>query len=200
MKQFAGYKETQSYKQRPQLPIGGYILEIKAVEAVDKTGKPSDDPTQLIFRFDIAEGPFKNFYMNDYKTQSQEDKKWKGNYRIWVPKEDGSEQDDWTKRKFKTVMETFEDCNDGYRWDWDEKKLKGLRIGGVFNQKEYSFNGRNGFFTQCKRFESIEAIENGTFKQPGTDYLDNGRNTAPADDSDDFMGVPDDIAERLPFA
>lgn len=199
MKPFKNYKETQSYRQAEQLPIGGYILEIK--DARIEEGK-KDMPDTLIISFDIAEGPFAGFYMKNWKNQDGEDKKWKGVYRLRVPNEDGTEYDDWRKRSFKTVMECIEDSNEGYSWDWNETTLKGLKIGGVFNQKEYDFNGRRGFFTQCKRLVTVESITEGTFKQPGTDYLKDGSGqpTDSTTDSDGFMGVPDDIAEKLPFA
>ena len=197
MKPFKNYEETQSYKQRETLPTGGYVLEIKDAKIDEGKNGLSD---VMVLSFDIAEGPFKDFYARNYMNQKDEDKKWKGTYRIWLPKDDGSEQDDWTKRRFKTIMENFEESNEGFSWDWDERKLKKLRIGGVFNQKEYDFNGRSGFFTQCKILVSVESIEKGTFKQPADDYLDN-RSSMNAEDDDGFAELPSGFKESdLPFA
>ena len=39
-------------------------------------------------------------------------KKWKGSFRLNSPKDDGSEQDAWTKSKFKTVIH----CNRRFKW------------------------------------------------------------------------------------
>lgn len=201
MRKIKDYDKVQSYKKSEQLPIGGYILEI--LNAKEEEGK-ADYPNTLIISFDIAEGPFKGFFKRNWQAQDGEDKKWKGTFRLRVPNEDGTEHDDWRKRAFKTAMECIEDSNEGYAWDWNEAGLKGLKVGGVFNQKEYEFNDRHGFFTQCKRFETVEAIEKNTFKQPDTDYLKNSRYKDPAPeeqiDNDDWATVPDDIAEKLPFA
>lgn len=196
MKKFKDYDSVQSYKQSPQLPIGGYVLSIKEA----KLENEGEENEKLVFYFDIDEGPFRDFYRDNYNNQPGEDKKWKGTYRLWTPKDDGSERDDWAKRRFKTVMETFEESNEGFRWEWDEKKLKGLRIGGVFNQKEYDYNGRTGFFTQCKMLTTVEAIEKGTFKQPSDDYLDRGNAPAPTSDGNEFMELPAGFDEKLPFA
>lgn len=197
MKPFKNYDETQSYKQRETLPTGGYVLEIKDAKIDEGKNGLSD---VMVLSFDIAEGPFKDFYARNYMNQKDEDKRWKGTYRIWLPKDDGSEQDDWTKRRFKTIMENFEESNEGFTWDWDERKLKKLRIGGIFNQKEYDFNGRNGFFTQCKMLTTVEAIEKGTFKQPADDYL-NKRGSISAEEDDGFASLPDGFKESdLPFA
>lgn len=193
MKPFKDYETTQTYKQRPQLPVGGYILKVKDAR-IDNENTQYE---KLVIFFDIEEGPFRNFYADDYRSQTGEDKKWKGAFRLWTPKDDGSEQDDWAKRRFKTVMETFEECNEGFHWDWDEKKLKNLTVGGVFNRKEYEFNGRRGFFTQCKYLTSVDAIEKNTFKQPADDYL---KDASPAaDQADEFMKVSDSLIEDLPF-
>lgn len=75
----------------------------------------------LVIAFDIAEGEQAGFYKRNYDSQTQEDKKWKGVYRLYCPKDDGTDQDNWTKRRFKTVMEAFESSNEKYHWNWDEK-------------------------------------------------------------------------------
>lgn len=196
MKPFKNYDTTETYGQKEQLPIGGYILKIMDARISEGNGERND---QLIISFDIAEGPFMDFYARNYRAQTGEDKKWKGVARLWCPDDSGSEADDRTKRRFKTNIEAFEESNEGYSWDWDEKKLKGLRIGGVFNRKEYDFQGHHGFFTNFKWFVPVEQIENGSFKQPGDDYLDNHNVPEPAE-NDGFMNLPDDLEERLPFA
>lgn len=193
MKAFSNYAETETRRPKEQLPIGGYILEILGVQYENGTNGYSD---KLILSFDIVDDAFAGFYRRNYKAQTGEDKKWKGTYQLWVPADDGSERDSWTKSKFKTVMEAFEESNEGFTWEWDENKLKGLRIGGVFNRKEYDFNGRHGFYTRCKYLTTVKSITEGTYSQPDDDYLNNN---APAAD-DGFMGIPEDIENELPFS
>ena len=88
------------------------------------------DRIQLMF--DIEEGEQKDFFRKQYESQTSEDKKWKGTVAIYVPTDDGSEKDGWTKKSFKTIMENFEASNPGYTWNWDENSLKGKLIGGIF--------------------------------------------------------------------
>lgn len=105
-------------------------------------------------------------------------------------------------RRFKTVMNAFEDSNKGYRFDWDEKKLKGLLIGALFNNKEYEFNGRHGFFTNCHSLVTVEKIRSGKFEIPADTLLKNNGQQSGGygkPDADGFMNIPDGIDEELPF-
>lgn len=196
MRKIEGYKEAQAYSDQERLPVGGYILGIKNVEY-----KENDWGDVIILSFDIEEGEFKGFFARNYKEQTGEDKKWKGTYRLRVPKDDGSEQDAWTLRRFKTVITNFEESNSGFHWDWDEQKLKGKKIGALFNNKEYNFNNRSGFFTNCHSLVTVEKIKSGKFEIPADTLLKTGSaySAQPAPDSDGFMNIPDGIDEQLPF-
>lgn len=187
------YKKAQAYTQQERLPIGGYVIEIKNVEY-----KENDWGDTVVLSFDIAEGEHKGFYMQNYKSQTAEDKKWKGTYRLPVPKDDGTEQDEWKMRRFKTVIEAFEDSNNGYHWNWDENTLKGKIVGALFNNKEYEFNGRHGFFTNCHSLINVEKIRKGDFKIPD-DTLLNGATTQSTSSNTGWMNVGDAEAEELPF-
>lgn len=190
------YQEAQPYTQQERLPVGGYVIEIKNVEY-----KENDWGDTIILFFDIAEGEYKGFYAQNYKNQTSEDKKWKGTYRLPVPKDDGSEQDEWRMRRFKTVMDAFEDSNRGYRWHWEEQTLKGKTVGALFNNKEYDFKGRHGFFTNCHSLINVERIRNGDFKIPDDTLLKPSASsqTGPATDPDGFVNIPDGADEELPF-
>lgn len=198
MKQLNGYASAQAYSEQERLPVGGYVLKILDVEYQEN--KWGD---VILLSFDIAEGEYKDFYSANYKAQTGEDKKWKGTYRLRVPKDDGSEKDEWAMRRFKTVINAFEDSNSGYHWNWDEQTLKGKTIGGLFNNKEYAFNGRHGFYTNCHSLINVEKIRTGKFTVPDDTLLKNtgsaGSASQPAVDSDGFINIPDGIDEELPF-
>ena len=183
------YKKAQAYTQQERLPIGGYVLKILNVEY-----KENDWGDQLILSYDVAEGDQKDFYKRNYQNQTTEDKKWKGTTRISVPKDDGTEQDEWKMRSFKSMVEAFEDSNQGYHWAWDENTLKDKLIGGVFNDKEWEMNGRTGFFTNCHHLTSVENIRTGNFKIPDATLLKT--KGEPADNN--WMNVDGD-QEELPF-
>lgn len=200
MKQYKGFDRNDTYKDVERLPVGGYILKIMDAKEVT-----NDWGNTLVISFDIAEGDHKDFFAANYKAQSGEDKKWKGVYRLRVPKDDGSEQDAWTKRRFNTVIVNIEESNSGYHWDWDERKLKGKLIGALFNDKEYDYNGRHGFFTNCHSLVPVEKIRSGKYEVPAPTMLkqnttsSNPYPSGSTPGTDDFMNIPDGVDEQLPF-
>lgn len=198
MKRLNGYENAKAYSEQDRLPAGGYVLKI-----LDVKYQENDWGDVILLSFDIHEGEQKDFYAANYKAQTQEDKKWKGTYRLRVPKDDDSEQDNWTMRRFKTVISNFEESNQGYHWNWDEQTLKGKLIGALFNNKEYRFNGREGFFTNCHSLVTVEKIRSGKFEIPADTLLKTQQNNGfPAGSTpgpDGFMNIPDGIDEELPF-
>ena len=196
MKKLNGYAQAKAYTDIERLPVGGYVLKILNVDY-----KEYDWGDVIILSFDIAEGEHKDFFKNNYSEQTGEDKKWKGTYRLNVPKDDGSEKDEWTMRRFKTIISNFEGSNVGYHWDWDEQKLKGKLIGALFNNKEYNFNNRSGFFTNCHSLVPVEKIRSGNFEILADTLLKNGSafKAAPTDNDDGFMDIPEGADEELPF-
>ncbi|MCI9626503.1 MAG: hypothetical protein HFI90_06945 [Clostridia bacterium] len=161
MKKFEGYEKARVMTDRERLPIGGYVVKILDAEELTYSWG-----SVLAISIDIEEGEYKGYYQQDYDLQNQEDKKWKGVYRLSIPKEDGSEMDEWSANIFKTAIAAIEDSNTGYHWDWDEKKLKGKVVGALFRNKEYELNGVRGFFTECSGFRPVEIIKSGKFKVP----------------------------------
>lgn len=195
MKQLNGYANAQVYTEQERLPVGGYILKI-----LDVKYQENDWGDVILLSFDIAEGEQKDFFKTNYNQQEGEDKKWKGVYRLRVPKDDGSKKDEWTMRRFKTVISNFEESNNGYHWNWDEQTLKGKSIGALFNNKEYEIGSRHGFFTNCHSLVTTEKIRSGKFTVPENTLLNNSSGTARnKPDADGFMNIPDGIDENLPF-
>lgn len=198
MKRLDGYEKAKAYVDSERLPAGGYVLQI-----LDVKYKTYDWGDVILLSFDIHEGEQKGFYAANYKAQTQEDKKWKGAYRLNVPKDDGSEKDTWTMRRFKTVITNFEESNHGYHWNWDEQTLKGKLIGGLFNNKEYEINGNRGFYTNCHSLLPVEKIRSGKFNIPEDTLLKERNNStdsaASAINSDEFMNIPDGIDDEIPF-
>ncbi|MEG2303771.1 MAG: hypothetical protein RSC14_13050 [Niameybacter sp.] len=144
MQKWNGYETTQVMGAKKKLPAGGYICKVmEAKEEVYGWG------SVLVISFDIAEGEYKNFYREQYEKQNG-NKKWKGTYRVNCPKDDGSEKDEKTKKNFKTFMHHVEVSNQGYKWDWNEGKLKEKLFGGIFGEKEYEIEGNSGFFTMMR--------------------------------------------------
>ena len=160
MKQFSGYK-AEAPVRREKLPAGGYVARIMNAREQEYSWG-----SVLLISFDIAEGEHKDFFANDYRGQQQEDKKWRGTYRLRVPKDDGSEQDAWSKRSFCNAMWAVEASNSGYHWDWNESGLKGKLVGVLFRNKEWEMNGNTGWTTECCALTDADSIRENRYTMP----------------------------------
>ena len=194
IRRFSDYEQTKSYKDFEQLPRGGYVLIIKNAELCENS---VGQYTKIMC--DIAEGDYKDFFMNDYLGQKKEDRKWRCNYLLNTPKDDGSEKDGWTKRRFKTVTEALEESNPGYHFDWDERKFRGKLVGGLFNEREYETNdGKVRRATNLAKLCTVEQIRSGNYRIPDDKLLNSGNPMPPQQDTG-FMNIPDVVDEELPF-
>lgn len=194
MKPFSNYNETQVYSDRAVLPAGGYIAIIKKAAVRTYSGQ-NGEFQKLEIAFDISEGEYKDFFKNDLKQQNSEDKKWKGVLRLFVPVDDGSERDSKTKSIFKGNIEAVEDSNQGYHWDWDENKLSGKKVGVIFRNEEWEFDGRSGWKAQPFKFIDSEKIRQGKFTLPKDKPL-KGSSGVSQKPIADFEEIDD---EDLPF-
>lgn len=190
MRPFNGYKPQKQGGAREILPAGGYVAKI--LNAEEKRYTWGD---MLLISFDIAEGEHTGFFSKDYQENSNEDKKWRGTYRLPIPKDDGSERDGWTKNTFGGAMWAIEESNSGYAWNWDEKTLKGKTVGVLFRNKEWEMNGNTGWTTECCKLESADDIRNGKFRMPKDKPLKNKQSNA----SDFVPNVEVDDGEKLPW-
>ena len=190
IEQFKDYATTQAYSDYPKLPKGGYVLTIMGVsQKINSMGK------YLQIGMEIKEGENKDFFSNQYKNDQRSEKKWGCNFLLSIPKDDGSEKDGWTKRSFKTFTEALEDSNSNYHFDWDETKWKGLEIGGLFNEREYTKNdGSIGRVTNLKKICASEKIRKGDYTLPEDDLLEKSTNSDTG-----FLNVDPGIQEELPF-
>ena len=202
MKAFGGYDEAKKAAQSTggeRLPVGAYVCEIKNVQYVTGENGNSD---RIDILFDIAEGDLKGFFKKQYDANQNEDKKWKGRKSIYVPTDDGSERDGWTKNTFAKWTNAFEDSNDGYKWDWKEEKWKGLKVGIVFGETGTIIEGREIVYTEPRFAVEADKVRKGTapkakfvtkngYGQPG--------NSSTASGSDGFMEIPANSDEEIPF-
>lgn len=194
IKKFGDYSSTKAYGDYQTLPKGGYVIKVLGVE----TARNSRGD-YLIISCDIAEGEYKGFFAERYREQKGEDKKWGCNYFLSIPNDDGTEQDGWTKRKFKTFTEALEESNSGYHFDWDETKFKGKLIGGLFNEREYTKkDGATGKATNLASFTAVEKIRSGKFTLPKDKLVSRGSTSANSPTAG-FTEMDDITADDLPF-
>ena len=195
MKAMTNYEKVTAASERPQLKAGAYICVIKKAKVVPY---PKKDNSGMFEKFevaiDIAEGEFKGFFEENFKSQNVEDKKWKGVLRnLYVPLDDGSEKDNYTMAKFKAAMEAAEKSNPGFKWEWDESKLAGKKVGVIFRDEEYDFNGYRGWSAKPFKFISVEQVKDGKFKMPAALPLNRDSN------ANAFMPVSIESPDDLPF-
>ena len=204
MKPINNFDKVQGYSGSTQLPVGGYVLKITGVRYEAGQNGYSD---RIVIAFDVAEGEFAGFFKKRFDSDTNEDKKWKGTTTLYVPKEDGSKQDEWTARRFKTFTNALEDSNSGYKWDWEESKWKGLLVGGAFGEVHTLIDGKQIQYNTFKSAYSVDDIRKGNFKTPKPQYkngtyagsnLQASSNSMP--DSNGFYNTDNlDDDEGIPF-
>lgn len=212
IKKFNDFDKTQAYTGGgDKLPAGAYICEIVNAKIEDYSWGQV-----VVIAFDIAEGEQKDFYKKQFDTNTAEDKKWKGTYRLNVPKDDGSQQDAWTKRRFKTFTDALEDSNSGYHFDWDETKFKGKLFGATFADTFYKVkdSGNCGTYTAIYDIVPVEKVQKNAYRKIPDLYVPKklisdyntwkaspatGTTSGSGKPDDGFMNIPEGVDEEIPF-
>lgn len=156
------WNEVKEFNDRQQLPLGAYVCKVKKVAVQN-----SQYGDQLCILFDIVEGEFSGFFNEEFKNNTFENKKWKGVLRQFIPKDDGSEKDEWTKSSFKGMITAFEKSNPGYAWNWDENSLIGRMVGILFRNEEWENDkGKTGWTVRPFKALSVDSVRSEDFKLP----------------------------------
>lgn len=175
-----------------KLPAGAYICEIKHVDEV----KTRDRGTQIVLSVDISEGEFAGYFENrlavtgswDFNAQLKR-------YVYDVEKKRGA-------AGFKGVITTLEQCNPNFKFltNPNTNRLAGLKVGGVFGEREYLDKKTNEIktSTNLKWFCNIQDVKEGKVKIPPLEKLPDDKRPNNSADISGFNGqdVPDD---DIPF-
>lgn len=133
------------------LPIGAYecVIMDARVNHNEQSGKDT-----FKVSVDIASGEFKDYFRKMYENDTRIDRKWNNNaIRYLAYKGDNV-------AFFKGFIKTIENSNIGYTWDWDETKLKGKKVCGVFQYEEYEKqDGTKGIKVRLTKFRSLDKLE-----------------------------------------
>ena len=133
------------------LPIGAYECVIKdaRLNHNEETGKNT-----LKISIDIASGEYKDYFLKAYETDTRIDRKWNNNAIRYLAYEGDN------VAFFKGFIKTIENSNIGYVWDWDETKLKGKKVCGVFQYEEYEKqDGTKGIKVRLSKFRSLDKLK-----------------------------------------
>lgn len=191
MKKLSNWNDVKAAGERVKLPAGGYEAKIINAKVVSYDGS-NGSYERLEIAVDITAGEYKDYYKQDFDSNTRDDKKWRGVARFYVPTDDGSEKDEYTKSVLKSVTDALEDSNKDYHWDWDETKLKGLKVGILVRDKEYEIDGKHGFSPEIFRFTDINRIREGKFTVPKQKLLKGSSGTSAAASSGDDSAASDD--------
>lgn len=170
IKKFSDYDRTRGYAEGEQLPRGGYVCRVMGAKIIENQYGQS-----IKIAYDVAEGEYKDYFQRRYDANTSEDRKWPGIFLLNVPTDDGTEQDGWTKRRFKTFVEALEESNEGYHFDWDETKFKGKLVGLIMNYRQYETGDRVGFAPNPAKSCGVTAIREGKYKIPPDKPLKRGQ-------------------------
>ncbi len=190
------WDKQEAEKEIVPLPVDGYVCKIMGCEE-----KIYPNSSVLVVSIDIVEGDFKDYYANDYRSQTVEDKKWRGNLRLYIPNEDKpGKYEESTRRRFKTFTNAVEDSNTNLKWTWDtlEKDFKGKLIGIVFRNEQWVWEGKEGWKAQPFKCTSVDNIRSGDFTIP-KDKPHKDAQQPQASVSGDYSDMPEISDEDLPF-
>lgn len=187
MKKLEGYEEAQAITgEYERLEAGGYICKIKsAKEEQSKSGK-----RMLVIALDILEGDKKDFFKKRFDEDNRNEKKWPAGaiYRQML-------EGDKATGYLKGLMTSLENSNEGFKWDWDEKKLANLKCGAIFGEEEYEkMDGSIGTTTKVKFIRTVQAIQEGKFKIPELKKL-----PQKGEAFEDYINSVTSDSEDLPF-
>lgn len=133
------------------LPIGAYECVIKdaRINHNEQSGKDT-----FKVSIDIASGEYKDYFQKMYEADTRIDRKWNNNAVRYLAFTGDN------VAYFKGFITTVENSNVGYTWDWDETKLKGKKVCGVFQYEEYEKqDGTKGVKVRLSKFRSLEKMK-----------------------------------------
>ena len=189
----------------------GLSCKILGVELVE--GKTNDAGVKysdrLEIKVDVVTGEYAGFYQKQYDASTNEDKRYKGVLKLYIPTEDGSERDEWTQKQFNSAIVAIEESNTGYTFDGDEKKLVGKLIGIITGPVRTIIDGRAIEYSElaARGVRSTIELNRGNWKKLRVRYAGctaeewSGSSSAPQRPSgsgDDFVVVSGD-EEEIPF-
>lgn len=208
MQPIEGWNEAPAYTgEFETLPPGAYKCQVVQVNIT----KTQSGKEMMVICFDIAEGPFKDYYMKQFKSRQKTDKevKYPGIFRQLTRGD--------SLPFFKGVITSIEKSNPGYRWNWEEKSLVKKYFGGIFGREEYMGNdGKKHMSTKCVQIRSLDGMKDAKIPEdkllpdtpapafstaaPQTQGVSQNIPYIGQPGADGFMNIPEGIDDgELPF-
>lgn len=185
--------QAMNMGERETLEAQGYVCKIlKAEERLSKSNKK-----MLCILFDIVEGPHAGYYNRLYENQMKTNKdpnkqiNWQGVYRQML-------EGDNFENYLKGLTEILEKNNPGYKFDFDQEKMKGLIFGGLFGKEEYigQFDGKVHTTTRIRYIIDVDKVKNNEYNIPPLREVEKKENPFSSNENPFGNTVDDD---DLPF-
>lgn len=190
MKKISGYENIQESGSYKRLPAGAYIVKI-----LDASDVPEKE--YLRISFDIAEGEYKGFFAEQFKSDNREGKKWP-NAGTFIRS---------YKEKALPMLKGFtgavERSNSNYTWNFDEKTLKNKLVGLILGDEEFvNSTGKVRTRTYVSSVRSVDSIKSGDYTIPEIKRLEATKTTnQPTNDFvNPFANTSEPVADNNPFA
>lgn len=186
MKKINNFDEIQasdgSYRR---LPVGGYIVGVKDVEDVP-------EKEYLRIKFDICKGEYKNWFQKEFDSNTKEDKKWPNSGTLIRSYKEKA------LPMFKGFTTAVEKSNNGFTWNWDEKKLKNKVFGVVIGEEEYlNQKGQVRVRNYVAAVRSVDVIDKGDFTIPELKKLDASKAAANSNEKPVENPFADDDEDKV---
>lgn len=188
-------------------PVGGFICQIMAVEDV-----PEKEYLKVFYDIAEALSPEQEEFVGMYTKRKKE--------RDFDYPSTIVSYKDSSLSFFKGFVTALESSNPKYKFDSDESKMVGLKIGFVIAEEEYEGRDKNGapkikVRTYVAERHSVQAIKDGDFNvpefkkleqatttKPANPFATNGSaptQTAPPPVPDEVFATDDDSEDEIPF-
>lgn len=143
--------EAKGMEDYRSLPIGAYECIIRKAEVYKN---PESGKESFKVQVDIANGEYKGYFQQRYDNNTNSTKTWDNNSTRYLAFQGDN------IAYFKGFITCVENSNPGYTWDWDEEKLTGKKICGVYQYEEYeNQEGRKGVKVRLNKFRSLDKMK-----------------------------------------
>lgn len=183
---YANFNAAQAAGQGSRaLPAGGYVAQI--VGAVYTESREKHLP-MIEIRLEIAEGEFRGIFNSKVQTPGT----WPnaGTYRLMLPEDQNVAADDWKLRNYKALITAVQESNSAFRWNNDERALRGQYVGVLYRDEEFisQQDGQKHVSAKPAFFCSIGRIRSGDFTIPKPKLLQENAMQRPQT----YTSVPND--------
>lgn len=143
--------EAKGMEDFKSLPIGAYECIIREAKVYKN---PDSGKESFRVQVDIARGEYKGYFQKRYDNNTSSTKTWDNNSTRYLAFQGDNVS------YFKGFITSVENSNPGYKWDWDETKLTGKKICGVYQYEEYERqDGTKGVKVRLNKFRSLDKMK-----------------------------------------